>query len=255
MSASAYSFLLLYLTLAQLYLGTLAILCFRVMVKPRWLEPLVPAVERAQRLGWALALGFPLLAWLAPHLYPWGLEPVHGNAFRCLYLSPAGFAARGVGYWALWLTLSRAARRRQAWSGGPGLVLLVLSGTFASVDWELSLSRHFGSTIFGMVFLLSCFLLAFAYAVFFGSERSAPEARRDQGSVHLSILCVWTYVSFMQLLVVWSGNLPEEAEWYRLREQGGWAAIPAVVGPFQFFVPFFLLLQSPVKNRRARAGH
>jgi hypothetical protein len=239
------SFLFLYVTLTALYLGSLSALCFRVIYPAEWIEPMLPALKRAQKLRWVLFPGFFLLALAVPALFPWaGIE-------KNLYLTRTGFLLRGIVYWISWLLLSRAALREHGWAGGPGFVLLLFSGTFASVDWILSLEAGFKSTIFGLIFLLSSVLLAFGYAF---PKRSSFRQRQDQGSVHLALVCTWTYLVFIQFLVIWSGNLPDEVQWYHLRSEHGWQIFPLVFALLQFFAPFFLLLLSKVKRSAFWSG-
>jgi hypothetical protein len=226
----AHLYLFAYASSVKLFCGSVAILAFRYWVKEaRWIAPLLPACGRIVRAGPLLALGFLPLIPLAPLLYP---EPARS----------AAFAARGLFYWACWLFLARAARLERPWSAGPGLVLLVLTVTFASVDWLLALTPRFGSTAFGLEFFLSAVLAAFALAAWKAAPVSAEPERQDQGSVHLALLCTWTYVAFMQFLVAWAGNLPREARFYTERTSHGWAFAPAAVALLQFAVPFPLLL-------------
>jgi hypothetical protein len=60
---------------------------------------------------------------------------------------------------------------------------------------------------------------------------------------------LWTYVSFGQWLIVYSGNLPHEIDWYLRRITGGWKWLILVIAAFHFFVPFFLLLARFRKRR------
>ena len=62
---------------------------------------------------------------------------------------------------------------------------------------------------------------------------------------------LWAYFDFSQLLIIWSGNQPEEITFYRSRLYGGWGAVAVIVLVFHFFVPFFLLLSRDLK-RNAR---
>src|SRR5262249_15195484 len=62
----------------------------------------------------------------------------------------------------------------------------------------------------------------------------------------------WTYVAFMQFLIIWSGNLPEENIWYVRRSQGGWQYLPYILGGLQFAVPFSLLLSRGLKRDPTR---
>src|SRR5260370_32382153 len=59
---------------------------------------------------------------------------------------------------------------------------------------------------------------------------------------------LWAYFDFSQLLIIWSGNQPEEISFYRTRLYGGWGVVAVIVLVFHFFVPFFLLLSQDVKR-------
>jgi len=59
---------------------------------------------------------------------------------------------------------------------------------------------------------------------------------------------LWAYFSFSQYLIIWSGNLPEEIEWYVHRLQTGWRAVGLALIAFHFAVPFCLLLSRQVKR-------
>ena len=63
---------------------------------------------------------------------------------------------------------------------------------------------------------------------------------------------LWAYFDFSQLLIIWSGNQPEEITFYRSRLYGGWGAVAVMVLVFHFFVPFFLLLSRDLEAQHAR---
>ena len=71
---------------------------------------------------------------------------------------------------------------------------------------------------------------------------------RALGGLLFAFVMLWAYFSFSQLLIIWSGNLPEEITFYRSRLYGSWGAVAIVVLIFHFFVPFFLLLSSDLKR-------
>jgi hypothetical protein len=50
-------------------------------------------------------------------------------------------------------------------------------------------------------------------------------------------------------LIIWSGNLPEEAVWYTRRNSGGWQWVARLLIVFHFFLPFLLLLLRSTKRR------
>jgi hypothetical protein len=59
---------------------------------------------------------------------------------------------------------------------------------------------------------------------------------------------LWAYFSFSQLLIIWSGNQPEEISFYRSRLNGQWGVVAVMVLVFSFGIPFLLLLSKDVKK-------
>jgi hypothetical protein len=70
----------------------------------------------------------------------------------------------------------------------------------------------------------------------------------DVGKLMLAFVMVWAYFSFSQLLVIWSGNLPEEIPWYLKRFAGGWQYIGLALVFLHFAFPFALLLSRDIKR-------
>jgi len=71
----------------------------------------------------------------------------------------------------------------------------------------------------------------------------------DLGNLLLAFVMLWAYIAFSQFLIIWSGNIPEEATWYQHRLQGGWQYVAVVLITLHFGVPFLVLLQSRAKKR------
>ena len=143
---------------------------------------------------------------------------------------------------------------------GPGLVLFVLTTTFASVDWVMSLDPEWYSTMFGFLFVASWALTAMAFVIATMSllANRAPMAGvvkashfHDLGKLLLALVMLWAYFAFSQYLIIWSGNLPEETTWYIRRTRGGWGWIAIAVIVLHFALPFLLLLSRDLK-RNAR---
>jgi len=151
---------------------------------------------------------------------------------------------------------SRPLRRLSA----GGLILYGVTITLASVDWVMSLEPRWFSSIFGALFGVGQLLTALAFAiigtVLLASRPPLPALLgrpllRDFGGLLLTFLMVWAYLAFSQLLLMWSGNLPEEVAYYQRRSQGGWEFVACALALFQFAVPFVLLLSGEVKRDRA----
>jgi hypothetical protein len=58
----------------------------------------------------------------------------------------------------------------------------------------------------------------------------------------------WVYIGFSQLIVIWSAEIPVEAAWYRVRMNGGWWWLGAVLVAGHFAIPFLALLFRAVKR-------
>jgi hypothetical protein len=141
---------------------------------------------------------------------------------------------------------------------GPGLVLYVLTMSFAAFDWVMSLEPHWFSTIFGVIFVVGQGLTTLAFAIIglrLVADREpisgviATKHFHDLGNLMFAFILLWAYVSFSQFFIIWSGNLPEEITWYVHRIHGGWGVIAMLLVLFHFAVPFVLLLLRQVKQK------
>jgi len=140
---------------------------------------------------------------------------------------------------------------------GPGIVFFALTVTFASVDWVMSLDPEWFSTIFGILFVGGWALsgIAFVIITMILLSKHEPFNRfltpmhfHDLGKLLLALTMLWTYFSISQLLIIWSGNLPEEIPWYLRRMRGGWGVISILIVLFHFAVPFLVLLARRTKR-------
>ncbi|MEP6956360.1 MAG: hypothetical protein ABI883_05995, partial [Chthoniobacterales bacterium] len=157
---------------------------------------------------------------------------------------------------------SRPTARVTALSAG-GLIAYVLCMNFAATDWVMSLDPAWYSTVFVEIFAAGHFLSALAVMTALlavaARNRSLGEAIptkafHDLGNMLLAFVIFWTYVSFSQFLIIWSGNLPKEISWYLERSRGGWQWFALGLVLLQFFIPFALLLSRAAKKNRERLG-
>jgi hypothetical protein len=186
---------------------------------------------------------------VAPHL---------GNRF---YLNLVFFLGRGAIYLIVWLGLAglilRALRQdipdaRLTRIAPAGLILLAITVTFAAVDTTMSLDPHFASSAYGLIAIAEMGLLALSVSIC-AAVIAQP---LDEGALHilgqllLALLILWAYLDFMQFLIVWQSNLPNEASWYLPRMKGGWGFTAALVVGGHFVLPFFALLSPWVQRSR-----
>jgi hypothetical protein len=153
---------------------------------------------------------------------------------------------------ALWQHAAWGDSDRMMRSASVGLIVYALLLSFAGVDWVESLEPNFHSSVYGLLYL--CFVLldgtAFAILIGLASGRGIG-ATRGYSALLLSVILLWTYLHAMQYIVIWAGNIPDEAVWYIKRSSNGWQFVLAVVAVGQFVFPFFALLNSRVRSRRS----
>jgi hypothetical protein len=258
--------------------GSLAVLMLHLLVGGTWGLLVRRPQEAAAGALPILALFFlPLLGGLET-LYPWSRPEVVGGdelvRHRTPYLNAPFFVARAGTYFGVWAVLAIALRRgslaldrtpdpaaarRLRFLSGPGLIAYGLAVTFMAVDWVMSLEAHWFSTIFGMIFMAGQGLSGLCAGVLAAAllARREPMAGaltpgrlNDLGNLVLTFVLLWAYTSFAQYLIIWSGNLPEEIDWYLHRSAPGWRAFAAVLATVHFAAPFFLLLSKRVKRSR-----
>jgi hypothetical protein len=141
---------------------------------------------------------------------------------------------------------------------GPAIIVLALTQTFASIDWIMSLTPNWYSTIMGIYFfagavvafiaLLSVVAVAMRGAGLLDTVISA-EHLQDVGKLLFAFTAFWAYIAFSQFLLIWYANLPEETIFYKARLEGSWEMVSLLLMAGHFGIPFFYLMGRPVKRR------
>lgn len=272
------AYLVAHLYWLGLSLGSLAWLLIYHLTGGNWGVVIRRLLEAGGRLTVLMALLFvPLLLGLGD-LYAWARPAVVTTdallQHKQPYLNVPFFLGRAFLYFAIWigtaLLLSRWSRQQDMTGdaalvdrlrrfGGPGLALYGVTVTFAAVDWLMSLDAHWFSSMFGVFVAASQALTALAFAIGMLAWLApyAPFAAfvtrqhfSDLGNFLLAALLFWAYISFMQYLIIWAGNLPEEVTWYLYRFDGGWGVLAAALLVLGFAVPFAALLSGRIKAQR-----
>jgi hypothetical protein len=257
---------MLWLGLSQ---GCLALLMLQYVTGGLWGLVSRRFLEAAAKCFPLMAILFIPIALAAPRFYPW----VDHTTW---WLNLPGFYIRAVIYFVIWTGLAYTlsswdkrydegpapslSSRMQAISA-PGLVLYVFTITFAAVDWVMSLSPGWTSTIYGLLYLAGQGLSAFAFVIImlwlFGKHepyRSIVTRTQvhDIGKLMMAFTLLWAYFSYSQFLITWSANLPEEIGWYIHRIKGGWAPVAIFIVMFHFFVPFGIMLSQDLKRNLSK---
>jgi hypothetical protein len=274
-----HSYLFAYVFVVSLPLGCLGFLMMHHLTGGPWGLPIRRILEAGTRTLWVTALLFlPVLIGLG-HTFPWtkpGVIPNDAvNHFKRIYLQPGFFIARYIVYFAIWIAFAYLLSKwsaeqdrtadvrmmnRMTSLSGPGLVVWSITVGAAAVDWVMSLEPRWYSTIWGMLFMVIMALAGFTFSIVILRTLSGDEPLRDcvrpkdyndLGNLVLAFTLLWTYMSFSQFLIIWSGNLTDEVPWYMIRARGRWAPVAVALLLFHFFLPFFVLLQRRVKQRLA----
>jgi hypothetical protein len=272
------SYLIGYIFWLGLTLGPLGVLMVHHLSGGAWGMAGRRIWEAATRTLPLMALLFLPIALNLQTLYAWARpEAVNDHLIHLkhAYLNAPFFYARAALFFAIWgalaFLLNKWSReqdeqpaqligpqdRRFRLLSGPGLCLFVLTVTFMSVDWVMSLDAHWYSTIFGVLMIGGQGLstMAFTILVLAALVRFEPMAQvaradifHDLGKLMFAFVMLWTYFSISQLLIIWSADLPEEIPFYLERLNGPWRTVSIALLVLQFTVPFLFLLSRDLKR-------
>lgn len=280
------SYLIAYVFWTGITIGSLALLMVSYLSGGAWAMVARRIFEASTRNVPLMALLFIPIALQTPHLYVWAgpessmsEEVAHAVHLKGAYLNVPFFYIRALLYFVIWggltfflqkwsreqdeapTTVTGPLDRRFRVLSGPGVVLYILTITFMSVDWIMSLDPHWYSTIFGVLTLggqglstLAFTIIVLSVLVKFEPMQSMLSADNlhDLSKLMFAFVLLWAYFSISQLLIIWSANLPEEIPFYLERLKGPWAPISIALLLFQFALPFLLLLSRSLKRNPSR---
>lgn len=239
-----------------------------------------------RRIGETIFATLPVLAVLfvpvlfgLRDLYPWSVPGAADHDLLLQWKSPflnvPFFLIRAAIYFVCWSIIALGyygASRGQDANGdpavsarlrkfaGPALIVMALTSTFASIDWIVTLTPRWYSTMFGVYFWSGSFIgfIALMSVLVPAMRRSGlldtvitAEHLHDIGKFLFAFMCFWAYIAFSQFLLIWYGNLPEEAVWYQARITASWKMVSVLLMVGHFGVPFLYLMGRTVKRHAA----
>ncbi|MFQ5627574.1 MAG: hypothetical protein ACE5I1_02340 [bacterium] len=208
-------------------------------------------------------------------LYEWshstavaGDEILQGKS---AWLNQPFFIARLIGYFVLWIGLSRIIVRnslrqdtdddviytkRNVRNSVFFIILGVYTFCLASIDLLMSLQPHWYSTVFGFLNLSGMFMSGLAIvAVLLVILRRAGFAHiftadhlHDVGRLLMSFSVFWVYMWVSQHMLIWYSNIPEETSYYVFRHFGGWGSLSFLNVVLNWLIPFVVLLPRASKR-------
>ena len=230
-------------------IGALGLLMMMRMIPGPWRDELALPTQRLTLLMPLAALAMvPVLVGVG-RLYPWVDLPLHG--YRAAYLSVWTFELRTIVFFAAAIAVVVLLPRStgQALAAG-GIIALTLYDTTMVVDWLMTLDPGFHSSGFGLYGMSIQYAIAVsALIVLRLAVGPAGENTSVLGALLITVLLTWTYLAFMQYLIIWSGNLPQGVAWFSKRGSGGWSVLECVF-TISALGPLFLLFFPPIRTGR-----
>lgn len=142
------------------------------------------------------------------------------------------------------------------WSCGLLPVFAVCS-TFAAIDWVMSMNYTWFSTMFGVNIFAGSALSSMAVIILIvgalvktGHFKHivTEEHYHLMGKLMHTFIIFWAYIAFSQFFLIWYANIPEETQFYAIRNTNGWWYFSLALVFLHFAVPFVFLLKRNAKR-------
>ena len=260
-------------------LGCLALLLIQYLTGGRWGLAITRLLEAGMMTVPLCAVLFlPVLAGMS-YLFPW-THPLSGEVGNLVhqkeaYLNIPFYLIRYVLYFLLigvlagWfrkLSLRReepnssSLETMKQWSG-PCLIVFVLLMNFACIDWVMSLNPEWYSSMFVVEFIAEQGVVAMAWSILILrclahleliADVLTVKIVHDLGNLLLGFTCFWTYVTFMEYIIIWTGNLPHDVVWFSDRSSTGWEVFAVFLVFVHFVIPLFCLILTSISKNLVR---
>ena len=253
-----YWFALMFWT--QLSIGALLILLLQQLTGGEWGRVAAPLLRAGASGFFLLAVLFVPAFFALPHIFSWTKIEVGVSApvlvHKELWLNSPAFIVRALIYLAAYGMLILLWQRRHPPRGaGPALVAVIVLFSFASADWMMSLQPTFYSSLYPFLYFSGTMVSTFALLSgtvatlqLQGRMPARPELLLAYGKLLFAAVLFWGYIAFSQFIIIWTGNLPDEAEWYVIRSEPAWLWLTVLVMAGHFALPFCLLLSQRIKQ-------
>lgn len=232
----------------------------------RWGRFIGRALHAGLGTLWFSLLACWVLALAAGYVFPWAGAYGHLNKHQQVWLSPAVVGIRFAVICLIWLAYStwlNARYRRDAAdpvSEMPqvvpaiGVLLFFISFSIVAIDFMMALSPAWASSMYPVIRIMNCAVSAMAVcAIATNRNLINPDAEKigrvlDIGNLLQAFNLLWTYTSFSQYILIWTGDIASEVEYYMQRRTPFWFPVSFILFGLHFVLPFLLLLARSVKK-------
>ena len=144
---------------------------------------------------------------------------------------------------------------------GPGILIYSITMTACAIYWVISMDVTWFSSVYGLLFLVGQGYLVLAFCIIVAISLSKAEPfktilrqteQHDLGKLTFAFVMLNIYLNFGQFLIIWSGNLPGEINWYLDRIRGSWGIVITLDFLFHWVIPFSMLLSRDLKRNKKR---
>jgi len=142
---------------------------------------------------------------------------------------------------------------------GPSILFYVILMTDFVIIFVKSLDVTWYSSVYGLQFLVAqgYGVLALGILTLVLLSRYEPmktmfrmTEQHDLGKLAFAFTMLNIYLTFAEILIIWSGNVPDEIPWYLHRIHGGWWMICSLDVICHWVIPFCILLSRDIKRSK-----
>jgi len=271
-----YNYLLMYVNIVSLGVGSLAIVAMDYMFDAIWSTPFRRVAEFfSSVIPLLLVLAIPLIFGIHS-LFEWSHNDVVSQdpilQGKSPYLNPTFFNIRlflCVLLWMLFYYLITGTSQKQDKTKEFNLLkknirnsvifapVLFITLSIAAIDLIMSLMPHWYSTIFGIYYFAGSAVAALALWSFSSVKLQEgnhlhpnvmPRHYHSMGTLFFAMIIFWAYIGFSQYLLIWYADIPEETIWLQVRMHNGWQYISIGLIFVHFLIPFLILLPGAAKT-------
>ncbi len=224
-----------------------------------------------------LAFVFVLFGLFGSHtLYEWTHSELVKNdeilIKKVAYLNMPFFVTRILIYFAIWMSFSflikklmnkftkdnfREVTDQLSVVSAIAMVFFALTFSFFSYDLLMSIEPHWFSTIYSVYTFSGMFVGGIAFITLsliilrqlgYLKDFVTENHFHDLGKWLFGMSTFWAYIWFCQYMLIWYSNIPEETQYYILRDHGNWKWLFWSNFVIAFLIPFFALLTRGAKR-------